>query len=1535
MAEIKRLSTELQVKDKLLDTSGDAGTSGQILSSTGTGTNWINAGTFTGGTVANATTFSSTTTFSSMPILNADILVNGHVYGRYVNNESSRLYRFGGLYLTWDSDSYGTNDHHSLRSTYGNSFTDSITLNSFNHIRFNIDSNNNNSTSYFEVGDGVTDASTPIFRLDQAGDVTITGDITVSGGDIILGGDVNLYRDGDNILRTDDAFHANGHIHVGGASGGGNIYNRSDTGNYIGFSSNAITFSKNATFLGTVTADNIVKATNSGSENAMLQASATGTGYAGMYLDASNGDFSGSDYFSIVQKNDLSVEFDVRANAGNTIFKSKGATNLTMNGANSTFAGQITVSGGTKLGGGSLQVTTDSTYISNYTYTFRDAVGINNPNSTSAASSTTTVMAIGARSGGTVNTSLITTGAVAIGHAAPTSTLHVNGTSNITGNATFGGNVTVSGDLNITGDINSTSVTDLDVTDKTITIAKGAADSAAADGAGIVVDGASASILYDHTGTQWEINKPLEVTGTLSNPQFESGSIAVTLKNNGNTRLLTTGGGVDITGGLSVGNINSTGTLSITSTYPRINLTDTNHDDDWSIINADGNFRVYNITDAVDSFNIDASNNATFAGSVTLTPSSGHSYFGSGSGKDLNINAGSGLVYFNNTGATTFAGKIHVGSGTPNGVIDIHAGNGNWRVNDYGAMYFRNSSNATHESYIHSRSDGSLSIGRVAESDWSGSGVGTYAATTYDHVKFDTSSNAIFAGELTIPGYINHAGDSGTAIGFDANDVIRLKTASSTAVQIDSSQNVKVVAGKLQISGDNDHFVELVQSGNGLMTIAAPDDIVLDAESDITLDANGADIRLKRGGTHYATLRHNNTGLDIQANESNASIYLSPNGTGNVYASTDTFIITATEGETAKLLLRTDEGDDNGDDWYITNESLNDLTFKNDRTGSQLANLTLTPQSPSSSAIATFAGDVVVGNRIQTAVGSTGAPAYTFTGKTDTGMWVDDHSSNDRLRFSVDGTNRLYLDSNGAAVIGNLYLNSGNSVRNYSGVWSATTGTSGNGFTFANTADNSGAVLLSITSDSSAASASVATFAGQVNVAETLKIGGATSGTKTLIFESTTNAQDYNIDFYSNAGSVQGRINYAEGAGSINLSPNSSATAALSLAYDGSATFAGAVGIGSNQLTINNNASNNDNGIHIKNDTNAYSGAVTFWTEYGGTDTNVARVLGGTNGSNGILYLQVANTSKALTTALSLDYNLNASFAASVHLNSDSAQLQLGDDNDMQVYHNGANGFINNGVGDFTIQSVDEIKLDAAGDITLDAGGADIILRDDGTEFGRLKNDSSDFVIRSTTNNKDLKLQGVDNGLTITALRLDMSDAGWAHFNTGIAVGNSSATSTFAGNVTISGDLNITGDIADRDIPCIINTGWGDDSSTTSNLMVPLGNTVDDVSTGAKDGEHTFVAPYAGKLVKIIMKNTNGTLSSSFTTELKYYKNGSSTATSGELTASSSAITWAPTSNNTFAAGDEINILYQKSAGSKYWREVSMTIVIELTDYDI
>ena len=85
------------------------------------------------------------------------------------------------------------------------------------------------------------------------------------------------------------------------------------------------------------------------------------------------------------------------------------------------------------------------------------------------------------------------------------------GAITFTGNTTFSNDLTVGGDLNITGDINSVSVTDLDVTDKTITVAKGSANASAANGAGIVVDGASASLTYNNTGDGWVFNKSLGI----------------------------------------------------------------------------------------------------------------------------------------------------------------------------------------------------------------------------------------------------------------------------------------------------------------------------------------------------------------------------------------------------------------------------------------------------------------------------------------------------------------------------------------------------------------------------------------------------------------------------------------------------------------------------------------------------------------------------------------------------------------------------------------------------------------------------------------------------------------------------------------------------------------------------------------------------------------------------------------------------------------------------------------------------------------
>ncbi len=110
-----------------------------------------------------------------------------------------------------------------------------------------------------------------------------------------------------------------------------------------------------------------------------------------------------------------------------------------------------------------------------------------------------------------------------------------------------------------------------------------------------------------------------------------------------------------------------------------------------------------------------------------------------------------------------------------------------------------------------------------------------------------------------------------------------------------------------------------------------------------------------------------------------------------------------------------------------------------------------------------------------------------------------------------------------------------------------------------------------------------------------------------------------------------------------------------------------------------------------------------------------------------------------------------------------------------------------------------DLTIDVAGDIILDANGADVLLKDDGTTFGEFTNSSTDFVIKSSTSDKDMLFKGNDGGSEITALTLDMSAAGAATFNDKItAVG----TSVFT-NLDISGDVDIDGttnlDVVDID----------------------------------------------------------------------------------------------------------------------------------------
>ena len=114
-----------------------------------------------------------------------------------------------------------------------------------------------------------------------------------------------------------------------------------------------------------------------------------------------------------------------------------------------------------------------------------------------------------------------------------------------------------------------------------------------------------------------------------------------------------------------------------------------------------------------------------------------------------------------------------------------------------------------------------------------------------------------------------------------------------------------------------------------------------------------------------------------------------------------------------------------------------------------------------------------------------------------------------------------------------------------------------------------------------------------------------------------------------------------------------------------------------------------------------------------------------------------------------------------------AGRLRAGGSNEMQLYFDGSHGHLSSSTGNFTV--------DAAGDITLDAGGGDILFKDDGTLVGTIGGfASNNMIIKSEYSDGDVIIQGNDGGSGITALTLDMSDAGTANFNNHIVIPNDS-----------------------------------------------------------------------------------------------------------------------------------------------------------------
>ena len=152
------------------------------------------------------------------------------------------------------------------------------------------------------------------------------------------------------------------------------------------------------------------------------------------------------------------------------------------------------------------------------------------------------------------------------------------------------------------------------------------------------------------------------------------------------------------------------------------------------------------------------------------------------------------------------------------------------------------------------------------------------------------------------------------------------------------------------------------------------------------------------------------------------------------------------------------------------------------------------------------------------------------------------------------------------------------------------------------------------------------------------------------------------------------------------------------------------------------------------------------------------------------------------------------------------------------------------------------LTLDVAGEINLDADDGKVRLKDGGTEVARfvLDNGSGDLEIVSSVSDKDIKLKGFDDTSNVTALTLDMSDAGAATLNNGLTLTDGNITFAGSGHgihlgVTSATDSNLLHDYEEG----TFTAGW------TASTAAPSGvNYAANTGFYVKVGNHVFLNLY-------------------------------------------------------------------------------------------
>jgi len=156
----------------------------------------------------------------------------------------------------------------------------------------------------------------------------------------------------------------------------------------------------------------------------------------------------------------------------------------------------------------------------------------------------------------------------------------INAESNLTfdgSTLTVTGATIITGDLTVQGTTTSINTEDLYIEDKQIVLASGSTTSLQADGGGIYISGAGASIAWDHTNQEFDFNFPIsssEITGSFSGDGSGLSGIATNLQeitdNGATTTNLTTFNGGTVVHGVQYTSGSQTGVTSGTFTVSTI-----------------------------------------------------------------------------------------------------------------------------------------------------------------------------------------------------------------------------------------------------------------------------------------------------------------------------------------------------------------------------------------------------------------------------------------------------------------------------------------------------------------------------------------------------------------------------------------------------------------------------------------------------------------------------------------------------------------------------------------------------------------------------------------------------------------------------------------------------------------------------------------------------------------------------------------------------------------------------------------------------